>query len=73
MVKGIIAKCMPREIAKFLALHLETATTFQQVRMLVMRQIHDELIGMLEGETAQPLYTLETEKQEETQADRTEG
>lgn len=65
LVKRIIAKCVPREITKPLALHLETASTFQQVRKLIMRQMHDEFTGMLEGETAQPLYALEAEKQEE--------
>ena len=43
---------------KPLALHLESAETFQQVRKLIMRQMHDELTGMLEGENTQPFYSI---------------
>ena len=55
-----------------MALHLETANTFQQIRKVIMRQMHDEFIGVLEAEDAQPLYTIEpntTMKEDEEQED----
>ena len=72
LVTRILAKCIPREVMKPLAMHMEGATRFQQVRKLIMRQMHDELTGMLEGETTQPLYTLETEKPEESEQNKKE-
>ena len=68
-MRRVLVKCIPKEVLKPLALHLEEATTFQQMRKLIMRQMHDELIGMLEGETAQPLFTMSSEEPpaEETQ------
>ena len=58
IIKRMLVKCVPREVMKPLALHLENAETFQQVRKLIMRQMHDELTGMLEGENTQPLYSI---------------
>ena len=54
---------------KPLALHLESTTTFTQVRKLMMRQMHDELTGMMEGEDTQPLYNLETIEPDEKKAE----
>ena len=51
IVNRRLVKCIPRDVMKFLALHCESANTFQQVRQFIMRQMHDELTGMLEGET----------------------
>ena len=62
--KIILVKCIPKDVMKPRAIHLEKATTFQQVREMIMRQMHDELIGMLEGEQTRPLYAFETEKTE---------
>ena len=72
IVRRVIVKCMPKDIIKPLALHLETASTFQQIRKLIMRQMHDELTGMLEGEHAQPLYNVNTEEKppEDTEENR---
>lgn len=43
---------------KPLALHMDIASTFQQIRKLVVRQLHDEMTGMLEGEGAQLLCNV---------------
>lgn len=59
IVKKMLVKCIPKEVMKPLALHMDGAATFQQIRKLIMRQMHDELTGMLEGESTQPLYNLE--------------
>ena len=65
IIKSMLVKCAPKGIMKPLAMHLDS-TTCQQVRKLMMRQMHNELIGMFEGETTQPLYNLEkTEGDEE--------
>ena len=64
IIKIMLVKCIPKEIMKPLALHLEGSTAFQQARKLIMRQMHDELTGMLEGEATQPLYNLEKAEKE---------
>ena len=46
---------------KPLALHMDEAKTFQQIRKLVMRQMHDEITGMLDGENIHPLYNINKE------------
>ena len=56
IVKRVMMKCLPKDVTKPLALHLDTATTFQQMRKLVVRQMHDEMTGMLEGDHTQLLY-----------------
>ena len=58
IVKRLLVKCIPTDAMKPLALHLESANAFQQVRKFIMRQMHDELTGMLEGENTQPLYNV---------------
>ena len=72
LVKRIMVKCIPREMMKPFALHLESAITFQQARKLIMQQMHDEIAGMLEGESPQPLYkpgNTENKEEEEEEED----
>ena len=52
IAKRALAKCTPRGIMKPFGLHLDAATTFQQTRKLIMRKMHDEFAGMLEGDNA---------------------
>lgn len=42
IIKRMLVKCVPKEIAKPLSMHLGGSTTFQQVRKLIMQQMHDE-------------------------------
>ena len=65
IVKRAIVICIPREIIKPWAFHLEDAKTFQQIRKFTMRQMHDEFTGMSEGEFAQPLYSLDRAEAED--------
>ena len=58
MKRGLV-KCTSKDVIKLLALQLDTAITFQQVRKLVMLQTHDEFTGMFEGDNLQPLYNPE--------------
>ena len=71
IVRRVLAKCLPKDVMKPLALHMEDATTFQQMRKLIMRQLHDELTGMLEGESTQPLYTIAPEETQSEEAETT--
>ena len=77
IIKRMLVKCIPKEVMKPLALHLESAETFQQARKLIMRQMHDELTGMLEGEATQPLYSIgqdspKEKDQKDEEQDKTE-
>ena len=65
IVKRVMMKCLPKDVVKPLALHLDTADTFQQIRKLVMRQMHDEMTGMLEGDHTQPLYHVKPDTNNE--------
>ena len=77
LIKRMLVTCIPKEVMKPLVLHLESAETFQQARKLIMRQMHDELTGMLEGEATQPLYSIgqdspKKEDQKDEEQDKTE-
>ena len=37
IVRRMVIKCMPKDIIKPLALHMETASTFQQIRKLMIK------------------------------------
>ena len=65
IIKRILVKCVRRDLMKPLAIHFEEAHSFQQVREFIMRQMHDELAGMLEGDASQPVYNLEGAEQTE--------
>ena len=67
IMKRVVMRCSPRDVAKPLALHLDTATTFQQIRKLVMRQFHDEMTGMLDGDDTQLLYHVNQETHSDQQ------
>ena len=70
IVRRVLVKCILKDVMEPLALHIEGATTFQQMRKLIMRQMHDELIGTLEGESAQPLYAIAAEEVQPEEAER---
>ena len=52
-------KCLPSSVVKPIAVALHDAKTFRQVRRLVVRQMHNVIIGMMEGDHAQPLYSAQ--------------
>ena len=69
IIKRMLVKCPPKEIIKPLALHMDTATSSPQMRKLIMRQQHDEMIGMLDGDNARPLCSVNQDSQESKQAE----
>lgn len=49
---------MPATIIKPLAIALDGADTFRQVRKLVTKQMHNVLTDMMEGDKAEPLFAV---------------
>ena len=66
-IKRMLVKCVPRGSITPWRYIWSPATTFQQARKLVMRQMHDEFTGMLEGDQVQPLYNLEAAEEDNTE------
>lgn len=65
IIKIMLVKCVPDEMVTFMAMCIfGRLDYFQQVRKLIMRQLHGELTGMPEGETTQPLYNFEKAEQD---------
>ena len=56
IVKRVVAKCLPSTSIKPIAVALDDAKTFRQIRRLVVKQMYNVVIGMMDGDVAQPLY-----------------
>ena len=69
IVKRVMVKCLPKDVTKPLAIHLDNVTTSQQIRKLAMRQLHDEMTGMVDGENTQFLYHVNQDVPSEQQAE----
>ena len=69
IVKRVMMRCLPRDVTKPSVLHLDTATTFQQIRKLVMGQFHYGMTGMLEGDSTQLLDHVKQDTHSEPQAE----
>lgn len=52
-------KCLPSSVAKLLAIVFDEAAIFREFRRFVVRQVHSVVIGMMEGYTPQPIYTMQ--------------
>ena len=55
-------KCLPSSVVKPIAIALDGAVNFRQVRRLVVRQMHNVVTGMMEGDATQPLYAATEDK-----------
>lgn len=65
ILKRITMKCLPSTVIKPIAVALDEAQTSRQVRRLVVKQMHNVVIGMMDGDTAQPLYSIQDDGQTE--------
>ena len=55
-------KCLPSIIIKPLAIALDDAATFRQVRRLVVKQMHNVVIGMMDGDKPEQLYIIQNQE-----------
>ena len=55
-------KCLPQTVIKPIALALDDARTFRQVRRLVVKQMYNVVIGMMDGDASQPLCSMQDDK-----------
>ena len=62
ILKRIIMKCLPNTVIKPIAIALGDAKTFRDVRRFIMRQMHNVVTGMMDGDMHQPIYSMQTEK-----------
>ena len=51
-------KCLPTTIVNPIAIALDDAKTFRQIRRLVVMQMYNVVIGMMGGDAVQPLYSV---------------
>ena len=62
ILKRITMTCLPSTVIKPIAIALDDATTFREVRRLIIRQTHNVVTGMMDGDMQQPIYSVQTEQ-----------
>ena len=63
-------KCLPQTVVKPIALAMDDAQNFRQPRRLVTRQMYNVVTGMMDGDSSQPLHSMQDDNT--TAEDKTE-
>ena len=62
IIQRITMKCLPSTVVKPIAVALDEAQTFRQVRRLVVKQMHNVVIDMMDGDRSESLYIMQDQE-----------